>query len=71
MPEKIKYAHHEMDPVLMRGNEALIFINGHWQGMSYALAFSEAKLMDKDTFYHAFGTIADHLPPDSWKHPAE
>ena len=25
---------YEMDPVLMRGNEALIFINGHWQSMS-------------------------------------
>jgi hypothetical protein len=50
----------------MRGIEALIFINGHWQEMSYALAFSEAKLMTKDDFYKAFGTIADHLPPDAW-----
>ena len=46
----------------MRGIEALIFINGHWQEMSYALAFSEAKLMTKDDFYKAFGTIADRTP---------
>jgi hypothetical protein len=46
----------------MRGIEALIFINGHWQEMSCALAFSEAKLMTKDDFYKVFGTIADHLP---------
>ena len=67
MPSPIKYAHHEMDPVLMRGNEALIFINGHWQGMSYALAFSEAKLMSKDEFHKAFGTIGDHVPPNAWE----
>jgi hypothetical protein len=56
-PSEIKYPHHEMDPVLMRG---LVFINGHWQGMSYALAFTEAKLMTKDDFYKALGTTADH-----------
>jgi hypothetical protein len=63
MPNQINYAHHEMDPVLMSGNEALIFIHGHWQGMSQALAFSEATLMTEEEFYGAFGTIADHLPP--------
>jgi glycosylphosphatidylinositol transamidase (GPIT) subunit GPI8 len=46
--------------VLMRDGKALVFINGHWQGMSYALAFTEAKLMTKDDFHKAFGTIADH-----------
>ena len=54
MPDQIKYAHHELDPVLMQGHEALIFINGHWQGMCHALAF-EAKLMSKDDFYRIFG----------------
>jgi hypothetical protein len=63
MPNQINYAHHEMDPVLMSGNEALIFIHGHWQSMIHALAFSEATLMTEEEFYGAFGTIADHLPP--------
>ena len=40
MPNQINYAHHEMDPVLMRGNDALIFIHGHWQSMNCSLAFS-------------------------------
>jgi hypothetical protein len=44
----------------------LIFIHGHWQSMSYALAFSEAKLMTEEEFYNAFGKIADHVPPDAW-----
>ena len=50
----------------MRGNETLIFIHGNWQSMSYARAFSEAKLMIKGDFYNAFGKIADHVPPDAW-----
>ena len=66
MPNQINYAHHEMDPVLMSGNVALIFIHGHWQSMSCALALSEAMLMTEEEFYNAFGTIADHLPPDAW-----
>ena len=66
MPNQINYAHHEMDPVLMSGNEALIFIHGHWQSMIHALAFSEATLMTEEEFYGAFGTIADHLPPQ-WR----
>jgi hypothetical protein len=55
-----------MDPVLMRGNEALILINGHWQSTSYALAFGEAQLMINEGFYNAFGKIADRVPPDAW-----
>jgi hypothetical protein len=66
MPNQIHYAHHEMDPVLLRGNEALIFIHGHWQSMNCALAFSEAMLMTEEEFYNAFGKIADHLPADAW-----
>ena len=66
MPSQINYAHHEMDPVPMRGNEALIFIYGHWQSMSCALALREAMLLTEDEFYNAFGTIADRLPPDAW-----
>ena len=66
MPNQINYAHHEMDPVLMSGNGALIFIHGHWQAMNYALALSEATLMSEEAFYGAFGRIADHLPPDDW-----
>ena len=66
MPNQINNAHHEMDPVLMRGNEALIFIHGHWQSMSCALAFSEAMLMTEEDFYNAFGKIIDHLPPVAW-----
>jgi hypothetical protein len=50
----------------MRGNKALIFIHGHWQSMSSALAFSEAMLMSEEEFYNAFGKIADYLPPDAW-----
>jgi hypothetical protein len=34
--------------------------------MSYARAFSEAKLMTEEEFYKAFGKIADHVPPDAW-----
>jgi hypothetical protein len=34
--------------------------------MSYALAFSEAKLMTEEGFYDAFGKIADRVPPDVW-----
>ena len=34
--------------------------------MSYALAFSEAKLMTEEEFYNAFGKIADRVPPDAW-----
>jgi hypothetical protein len=34
--------------------------------MNHALAFSEATLMSEEAFYGAFGTIADHLPPDAW-----
>jgi hypothetical protein len=66
MPNQITYAHHEMDPVLMRGNEALIFIYNHWQSMCSALAFGEAKLMTEEEFYNAFGKIADHVVPDAW-----
>jgi hypothetical protein len=55
-----------MDPVLMSGNEALIFINGHWQSTSYALAFSEAQLMIKEGFHNPFGKIADRVPLDAW-----
>jgi hypothetical protein len=66
IPNQVNYAHHEMDPVLMRGNEALVFIYNHWQSMSFALAFSEAKLMTEEEFYNAFGKIADHVPPDAW-----
>jgi hypothetical protein len=65
-PNQINYAHHEMDPVLIRGNEALIFIYGHWQTMNCALAFSEAMLMTEEEFYNEFGKIADHLPPGAW-----
>ena len=67
MPNQINYAHHEMDPVLMRGNEALIFIHGHWQGMCRALAFNEAKLMSKDDFYRVFGMVADRVPATAWQ----
>ena len=67
MPDQIKYAHHELDPVLMQGHEALIFINGHWQGMCHALAFNEAKLMSKDDFYRVFGMVADRVPATAWQ----
>ena len=61
MPNQITYARHEMDPVLIRGNEAaLIFIHNHWQGMCSSLA-GEAKLMTEEEFYSAFGKIADHV----------
>ena len=66
MLDQIKYAHHELDPVLMNGHEALILINGHWQRMCHALAF-EAKLMSKDDFYRAFGMVADHVPATAWQ----
>jgi hypothetical protein len=66
VPDQTKYAHHELDPVLMQGHEALIFINGHWQGMCYALAFNEAKPMSKDDFYRIFGTVADQVPATVW-----
>ena len=66
MPDQIKYAHHEFDPVLMQGHEALIFINGHWQGMCHALAF-EAELMSKDDFYRVFGMVADRIPATAWQ----
>ena len=67
MPDQIKYAHHELDPVLMQGHEALIFINGHWQGMSYALAFNEAEVMSKEDFYKVFGMVADRVPATAWQ----
>ena len=67
MPDQIKYAHHELDPVLMQGHEALIFINGHWQGMCHVLALNEAKLMSKDDFYRVFGMVADHVPATAWQ----
>jgi len=66
MPDQIKYAHHELDPVLMNGHEALIFVNGHWQDMCHALAF-EAKLMSKDDFYRIFGMVADRVPATAWQ----
>jgi hypothetical protein len=66
MPNQITYAHHEMDPVLMRGNEALIFIYNQWQSMCSAIAFDEAKLMTEEEFYNTFGKIADHVVPDAW-----
>ena len=50
----------------MNGHEALIFINGHWQGMCHALAF-EAKLMSKDDFYRVFGMVADRVPATAWQ----
>ena len=67
MPHPIKYAHHELDPVLIQGQEALIFINGHWQGMTYALAFNEAEVMSKDDFYRVFGMVADRIPATAWQ----
>jgi len=67
MPDQIKYAHHELDPVLMNGHEALIFINGHWQGMYYALAFNEAEVMSKEDFYKVFGMVADRVPATAWQ----
>jgi hypothetical protein len=66
MSNQITYAHHEINPVLMRGNEALIFIHGPRQSMGSALAFSEAKPMTEEEFYNAFGKTADHVPPDAW-----
>ena len=51
---------------LRLAHQALIFIRGHRQSMSYALAFSEAKLMTEEEFYNAFGKIADRVPPDAW-----
>jgi hypothetical protein len=66
MPDQIKYAHHELDPVLMNGHEALIFVNGHWQGMCHSLAL-EAKLMSKDDFYRVFGMVADRVPATAWQ----
>jgi hypothetical protein len=53
--------------VLMQGHEALIFINGHWQGMSHVLAFNEAESMSKDDFYRVFGTVADRVPATAWQ----
>ena len=67
MPDQIKYAHHEFDPVLMQAHEALIFINGHWQGMCHVLAFNEAEPMSKDDFYRVFGTVADRVPATAWQ----
>jgi hypothetical protein len=66
MRDQIKYAHYELDPVLMNGHQALVFINGHWQGMCRVLAF-EAKLMSKDDFYTVFGMVADRVPGTAWQ----
>ena len=63
-----KYAILDGDPVLLGNHEAWSHLAGAWKEISYADAFSKARLMTQDKFETIFGKIEASLPAEAFQH---
>jgi len=63
---ELRYAQHEDDPVVFNGDKAIIYINGHWQGMCPDVAAGAVE-MTEPSFRVRFGKIASLIPGAIWK----
>ncbi len=64
---KFKFAILDGDAVLIGNHEAWTHLGGAWKEISYADAFSKAKLIGLSTFRAAFGPIDDTLPATAFE----